>query len=140
MLCNYFVRVAKVVSVGFAILFALCAAGCNKASEGVTIPAQHWKDADVRIETHPNPPIAGMSEIVVIVTGVRGRPVHDLIVSLRSDNGMPWVQAIQDGQIGVYRRAVDIKAADNNTAILQVRMQQGEEQKILLFPLKLEVN
>ena len=48
---------------------------------------------------------------------------------------MPWVQAIQDGFIGVYRRAVDI--GDGETVELQVRLQQGKEQKVLLFPLKL---
>ena len=48
---------------------------------------------------------------------------------------MPWVQAIQDGFIGVYRRAVDI--GDGDIVVLQVRLQRGEEQKVLLFPLKL---
>ena len=50
---------------------------------------------------------------------------------------MPWVQAIQDGFIGVYRRAVDI---GGGAVILQVRMEQGNEQKILYFPLKLAVD
>lgn len=90
---------------------------------------------DVRIETHPNPPLAGMSEIVVIVTGPHGKPTHDLIISLRGNESMPWVQAIQDGFIGVYRRAVDI--GEGETVVLQVRLQQGTEQKVLLFPLKL---
>ena len=90
---------------------------------------------DVRIETHPNPPLAGMSEIVVIVTGLHGRPVSDLTVSLRGDVSMPWVQAIQDGFIGVYRRGIDLGSGDN--AVVQVEIQQGSEQKILLFTLKL---
>lgn len=89
----------------------------------------------MRIETHPNPPLAGMSEIVVIITGPHGKPIPDLTVSLRGNDSVPWVQAIQDGFIGVYRRAVDI--GDGETVVLQVRLQQGMEQKILLFPLKL---
>ena len=89
----------------------------------------------VRIETHPNPPLAGMSEIVVIVTGLHGKPAGDLTVSLRGTETMPWVQAIQDGFIGVYRRAVDL--GDGPAIVLQVRLQQGTDQKILLFPLKL---
>jgi len=48
---------------------------------------------------------------------------------------MPWIQAIQDGFIGVYRRAVDI--GDNSPATVQVRIQNGDEQKVLLFPIKL---
>jgi hypothetical protein len=110
-------------------------AACGEGSEQLSIPSQHWKEADVRIETHPNPPQAGMSEIVVIVTGPRGRPIQDLIISLRGNDSMPWVQAIQDGRIGVYRRAIDI--GDGESITLQVRLQQGAAEKVLLFPLKL---
>jgi len=120
------------------ILLGLIATGlaaCNGGSESLSIPAQHWNEMDVRIETHPNPPLAGMSEIVVIVTGPHGKPAGDLTVSLRGNDSMPWVQAIQDGFIGVYRRAVDIGGGE--AAVVQVRLQQGAVQKVLLFPLKL---
>lgn len=121
-----------------SVLLSLFLAGLAACSEGVdqvSIPAQHWKDADVRIETHPSPPLAGMSEIVVIVTGPRGRPIQDLMVSLRGKDSMQWVQAIQDGRIGVYRRAIDI--GDSESVTLQVRLQHGTDEKVLLFPLKL---
>jgi hypothetical protein len=110
-------------------------AACNSESQRISIPVQHWKGMDVRIETHPNPPLAGMSEIVVIVTGLHGKPIQDLTVSLRGNVSMPWVQAIQDGYIGVYRRGVDI--GDGETTEVQVKIQQGGEQNILLFPLRL---
>lgn len=120
----------------FLILFATCLAACNGGSEQqISIPSQHWKGMDVSIETHPNPPLAGMSEIVVIVTGARGRPIQDLTVSLRGKDSMQWVQAIQDGLIGVYRRAVDI--GEGESMVLQVRLQQGMDEQVLLFPLKL---
>ncbi len=108
---------------------------CGNDGVRMVIPVQHWKKMDVRIDTHPNPPLAGMSEVVVIVTGLHGMPIQDLTVSLRGNDAMPWVQAIQDGYIGVYRRAIDI--GDGNQALVQVRLQEGDEQKILLFPLKL---
>jgi hypothetical protein len=76
-----------------------------------------------------------MSEVVVIVTGPHGKPIQDLTVSLRSNDAMPWVQAIQDGYIGVYRRALDIGEGDKTR--VQVRLDQGAEQKILLYSLKL---
>jgi hypothetical protein len=123
-----------------AITLALLAASlgaCNNEVETVSIPAQQWNDMVVRIETHPDPPLAGMSEIVVIVTGPRGKPAGDLTVSLRGIESMPWVQAIQDGFIGVYRRAIDL--GDGKSAVVQVRLQQGEAQKVLLFPIKLAV-
>lgn len=121
-----------------AILLILIAAGlvaCNDETKVLSIPSQHWKESVVRIETHPNPPLAGMSEIVVIITGPHGKPTGDLIVSLRGKESDPWIQAIQDGFIGVYRRAVDIGGGDS--AVVQVRLQQGAEQQVLRFPIKL---
>jgi hypothetical protein len=121
-----------------AIFLTLLAAGlaaCNNRSETFSIPAQRWNDMVIRIETHPNPPLAGMSEIVVIITGPHGKPVGDLTVSLRGNESTPWVQAIQDGFIGVYRRAIDI--GDGDTTVVQVRLEQGAVQKVLLFPLEL---
>ena len=121
-----------------AVTLALLAAGlaaCNNESETASIPAQHWNEMVVHIETHPNPPLAGMSEIVVIVTGPHGKPAGDLTVSLRGVESLPWVQAIQDGFIGVYRRAIDL--GDGKTAVVQVRLQKGDTQKVLLFPIKL---
>jgi hypothetical protein len=123
-----------------AISLALLTAGlaaCSNGNDTFSIPAQQWNELVVRIETHPNPPLAGMSEIVVIVTGPHGKPAGDLTVSLRGNESMPWVQAIQDGYIGVYRRAVDI--GDGKTAEVQVRLQQGALQKVLFFPFKLAV-
>lgn len=116
-------------------LLVLSIAACGDSGPQSSIPSQKWGEADVRIETHPNPPLAGMSEIVVIVTGAHGRPLGDLTVSLRGNDSMPWVQAIQDGNIGVYRRGIDI--GDNPATILQVRLQQGPNEKVLLFPLTL---
>ena len=116
-------------------LLAMGLAACNDGAAAPSIPPQHWKEMVVRIETHPNPPLAGMSEIVVIITGPHGRPAGDLIVSLRGSESAPWVQAIEDGFIGVYRRAVDI--GEGKTGGVQVRLQQGAEQKVLFFPIKL---
>jgi hypothetical protein len=128
--------VKTLLAVSLSLLAASLAA-CNNESETASIPAQHWNEMVVHIETHPNPPLAGMSEVVVIVTGPHGKPAGDLTVSLRGIESLPWVQAIQDGFIGVYRRAINL--GDGKTAVVQVRLQRGEAQKILLFPIKLAV-
>lgn len=114
---------------------AIVLAACSDSAADSSIPPQHWKNMVVRIQTHPSPPVAGMSEIVVIITGPHGKPAGDLIVSLRGTESAPWIQAIEDGYIGVYRRAVDI--GDDKTGIVRVRIQQGKEQEILRFPIKL---
>lgn len=115
-------------------LFVVGLAACDEGSNAPPIPMQSWKDMDVYIQTRPNPPLEGMSEVVVVVK-VGRRPVHDLIVSLRADDSVPWVQTIQDGHIGVYRRGVSLGFGE--TAKLQVQLRQGEEQKVLIFALKL---
>ena len=125
----------KLLAISLALLVAGLAACSDAGDELPPIPSQHWNGMDVRIETHPNPPLAGMSEVVVIVTGTRGRPVHDLIVSLRAGDSAPWVQTVQDGHIGVYRRGVNIGFGEST--VLQVQIQRGKEQQVLLFPLKL---
>jgi hypothetical protein len=126
------------VKIFLGILLSLLATGlaaCNDGAAASSIPPQHWKQMVVRIETHPSPPLAGMSEVVVIITGPHGRPAGDLIVSLRGTESAPWVQAIEDGYIGVYRRAVDI--GENKKGVIQVQIRQGAEQKVLLFPIDL---
>lgn len=118
-----------------SIFFVAGLSACGLGAEPPFIPSQRWQEMEVRIETQPNPPIGGMTEIVVIITGPRGKPIYDLIVSLRGRESTPWVQTIQDGHIGVYRRAVDIGGGEN--AVLQVRLQRGELQNILLFPIRI---
>jgi hypothetical protein len=125
----------KYLYVVTSVLACICLAACGNTNEDYQIPVQHWKDVDVRLETHPNPPMAGMSEIVIIITGPHGRPIPDMTVSMRGNDKLSWVQAIQDGMIGVYRRAVNI--GDGEEVELQVRLQHKQEQKILLYPLKL---
>ena len=123
------------------IVFSALAIGlvaCSDSATDSSIPPQHWENMVVNIQTHPSPPTSGMSEIVVIITGPHGKPEGDLIVSLRGSESEPWIQAIEDGYIGVYRRAIDI--GENRNGIVRVMIQQGKKQKILRFPIKLDVD
>jgi hypothetical protein len=121
-----------------AVLILAALAACNNETGIPSIPAQQWKEMDVRIETRPNPPAVGKSEIIVIVTAARGRPVHDLIISLRTSDSAPWVQTIQDGHIGVYRRGLHLGSGES--VVLQVLLQHRDGQNVLLFPLKLSAD
>ncbi len=77
-----------------------------------------------------------MNEFLVMVTDRRGRPAYDLIVSLRADDQDEWKQAIQDGQVGVYRRAVRVGAGARS--VLQVRMKRNGIEETLYFPLQVQ--
>jgi hypothetical protein len=87
------------------------------------------------VETRPDPPVPGMNEFLIMATGERGRPTYDLIVSLRTSDGDPWKQAIQDGQVGVYRRAAALEPVSRS--VLQVQVRRGAEQGVLRFPFTL---
>lgn len=102
-----------------------------------TYPSQHWKGINVHVQASKGGvPGEVMDEIMVMASDNRGRPVHDLLVSVRDSDKDVWGQAIQDGEIGVYRKA--IKMEKGRQARIQVRIVQEKDntQTILFFPPK----
>ena len=127
------VKQLKMTSAKYAALFLLGALSACSGDQAVDIPVQKWHEVEVRVEVRPSPPRAGMSEFLVMTTGERGRPVYDLIVSLRTNDQDEWKQAIQDGQVGVFRRAVDVESGARS--VLQVQIKRKDEEGVLRFPL-----
>lgn len=115
------------------VAVALLALTACSSEPGVSIPPQQWKDFEIRVESRPPIPQPGMNEFLVIATETRGRPVHDLVVSLRASEDKPWRQAIQDGLSGVYRRALPVQ--NPQTQRLTVQLRQGTDETVLSFPL-----
>ena len=119
----------KYIELFFLVLLSAC--GGDRVAD--TQP-QKWQDAEVRVESRPSPPRPGVNEFLVIVTSERG-PVHDIMVSVRTDDQDQWIQAIQDGEVGVYRRAA--KVAPGIRSVLQVQIKRNGSEGILRFPLNL---
>ena len=117
----------------FAMLAFLSACGGRQATDA---PPQMWGDAEVRVESRPSPPRKGMNEFLVMVTGERGKPISNIVVSLRTDDQDVWRQAIQDGQVGVYRRAAEV--GPGVRSVLQVQIKRDGSESVLRFPLQLE--
>ncbi len=117
----------------------LLASGCsrNDVPGEARIEPQYWGDIQVRLETRPEPLRPGMNEFLVIATRKRGLPAYNLVVSLRLGESSPWRQAIEDGESGVYRRALAVQPTDS---VLDVRLRVSREQTstILHFPLRLQ--
>lgn len=126
-------RVARRSVMLLGVLGFLAACGGRQATDA---PPQMWGDVEVRIESRPSPPRTGMNEFLVMVTGERGKPISDLVVSLRTDDRDAWRQAIQDGQVGVYRRAAEV--APGTRSVLQVQIKRNGTESVLRFPLQLE--
>lgn len=118
---------------GCVVLLSGLLASCGGDDGGATIPTQQWQGVEIRVESRPMPPKPGMNEFLVMATKERGRPAFDLMVSLRTSDQDAWRQAIQDGQVGVYRRAVDVEPGERS--VLQVQIKRKGEESVLRFPL-----
>ncbi len=88
----------------------------------------------MHVESRPSPPRIGMNEFVIIATNASGQPVYDLVVSIRTSDRDTWVQAIEDGQMGVYRRAAEV--APGARSVVQVKISRNGEESVLRFPLE----
>lgn len=117
-----------------AAAFACAITGCD-GGISAQIGSQAWGAIDVAVELRPPPPRPGRNEMVVIVSGEHHRPVYDALVSVRADATQPWVQAIEDGHVGVYRRAIVLHRGP--AATVQVRLQRGDADTVLAFPVAL---
>lgn len=117
----------------FGLVLLAMLSACGEGADA-NIPPQQWQNLNVQVETRPSPPETGMDEILVVVTDERGRPGNELVVSLRSSDQDRWVQAIEDGGLGVYRRAVAL--APGERSVLQVQLKNKDAKGTLRFPLK----
>lgn len=117
-----------------ALLFSLgFLAACGSDNNGPSVPSQIWQGKEVRMESRPNPPRPGANEFLLIVSGNHGKPVHDLVVSFRTSDADDWKQAIQDGEVGVYRRSVQVEPGGRD--VLQVQLKGHGAEGVLRFPL-----
>lgn len=111
------------------IIFAFILAACS--GEAARLQPQEFDGNIYQIEARPGPTVLkGMNEFLVIVSNDRGQPVSDLIISLRVDDSKDWIQTIQDGQVGVYRRAIEV--TDPQTEVLKVHVRKGKDELTVL--------
>ena len=125
-------RSARRALLGAAIPLLLAACGSDEAQMAV----KHYGNYTVAIETRPSPIEAGVDEVVVVITGIRHRPLWDALVRLRALPNANWVQAIEDGHTGVYRRAVDF-GVPTPTGPLHVEIEENGKATEIDFPLSL---
>ena len=114
------------------VLVAISLAGCGTEEHSGTIGTRQWGSYEVTVETRPWPPRPGQNEVVVMIVGDHHQPIYDALVTMRAQATSPWVQAIEDGHVGVYRRAVRFTADSQNN--LQIQLQRGDERGTLDFP------
>jgi hypothetical protein len=111
---------------------ALAVSGCSGGTQDS--PTENWRDLQVHVESRSYGPIPGMKELLVFVNRNRVLPAWDCRVDLRTSDADPWKQAIEDGRVGVYRRA--LKVDEREHSVLQIWIRAEGNETVLRIPLK----
>jgi len=106
------------------LLFSACTTEIPKS------PTHEWGDYSLHLESRPPIIEKGMMEFLTIVNFEEKLRGWDLIVYYRMGPTGRWVQAIQDGHTGVYRRAMMVDDPENDVLHVHVKKKQTREQKL----------
>lgn len=116
-------------------LLVLAASGCGKGNAYILVP-QHWNNTEFVVEIRPGAPTRGMNEFVVVATDREGVPGYQYVVSIKMASDDHWVQMIQDGHSGVYRRAIAVHDPANDVLDMQIKHSDDKDlQTVLHYPL-----
>lgn len=119
----------------WVLIGLLLLAGCGDDGSARQLGTQQaWNGVNVAVEARPGGG-SNYFEFLVIATVGGNRPAHNLLVYLRVNEDDAWKQAIQDGMVGVYRRAHKVNHPDKDVLFVQLR--RGDEQVELRYPLAL---
>jgi hypothetical protein len=118
---------------GLIMLVPALLIACSRGPVSGALPPQQWGNVSVAVEISPAPPAAGMNEFLVIATDASGRPAWNMVVSLRAGTEDDWHQAIQDGESGVYRKAIALRPGPQT---LYVELKRAGEETVLEYALE----
>ncbi|MDH3325216.1 MAG: hypothetical protein OEM38_00700 [Gammaproteobacteria bacterium] len=119
------------------ILLVLIALSVSCTNEIPTTQFQEWGEYSFRLESRPPHVKPGMNEFLLIGNFKKKFRAYDLIVSYRMGPAGKWSQAIQDGNTGVYRKAMRVKNVE--TDVLFVYVKQNKKIKMTDEPVEDQV-
>jgi hypothetical protein len=125
---------AKVPGILSLCLLTLVISGCGKGNAYILVP-QHWNNTEFVVEIRPGAPTRGMNEFVVVATDRDGVPGYQYVVSIKMASDDQWVQTIQDGHSGVYRRAIAVHDPANDVLDMQIKHSDKDLETVLHYPL-----
>ena len=114
-----------------ALLAGAALSGCSPATQE-SAPTT-WRDLQVHVESRSYSPIPGMKELLVFVNRNGVLPAWDCRVDLRTSDADEWKQAIEDGHVGVYRRAIKVNPREHT--VLQIWIRSEGTATVLHVPL-----
>lgn len=114
------------------IVFLL--ASCT--TEIPTSPSVVWDEYTIRLESRPPIIEKGMIELLTLVDYEEKGRGWDLIVYYRMGPAGRWIQAMQDGHTGVYRRAMMVTDPIADVLHVHVKRKQSREEMAAKVPRK----
>jgi len=114
------------------MLAGLGLSSCSANEQAWSPAAQSWQDMSIRVETQPTPVRQGMNEFILIANRQQRGFVNDLLVEVHTENS-GWKQAMPDGALGVFRRALPVRDVQNDH--LYVRLTRRGQHGEMIFAL-----
>ncbi len=93
-----------------------------------TSPSAEWGKYTIRLESRPPVIEKGMVELLTLVDYEEKGRGWDLIVYYRMGPTGRWIQAMQDGHTGVYRRAMMVTDPVNDVLHVHIKNKQSREE------------
>lgn len=112
-----------------ALLLTLLLSACSGDETIWSPPAQQWQDMTIRIETRPSVPQVGMNEFLIIANRQQRGFSSDLIVTVRTEHS-DWKQAMPDGALGVFRRALPVKNLAEDHLYVRFSRSNGDKGEL----------
>ncbi|MDQ6991958.1 MAG: hypothetical protein Q9M31_00655 [Mariprofundus sp.] len=116
------------------LLPVLMMLSCSAGKDVWQAAPQMWQELTLRVETRPESVSTGMNEFLIIAGHQQRGFINNLLVEVRTDSsGATWKQAMPDGALGVFRRALPVK--DPQHEHLYVRLTRHHQHGELTFDL-----
>jgi len=109
---------------------ALLTSGCGGGTQDS--PTLFWRDLQIHVESRGYGAVPEMKELLVYINQGSTLPAWNCRVEIRTSDEDPWKQAIEDGYVGVYRRAAKV---DRDHSSVQVRIRAEGDETVLIFPI-----
>ncbi|MDQ6995333.1 MAG: hypothetical protein Q9M18_07035 [Mariprofundaceae bacterium] len=109
-----------------ALVFLLLSA-CSPSTPVWIAPEQSWENFKVHFETRPDTLQHGMNEFLIFVNRQGKKHIPDLLVKIQINHDS-MQQAMPDGALGIYRRALYVhhKQTDHLHVQLTFHGKQGD--------------
>ncbi len=118
--------------ISFISLCLIVLSSCSPSTPEWHAKAQFWQDFHIHYETRPTTLRQGMNEFLIFIERKKQKHIPDLLVHIQIDHDA-LQQAMPDGALGIYRRALFVHDAQHNK--LHVHLSYHGQKGEVIFDL-----